>query len=125
MKIHTASPTIYVQEELSNARVLCDELKHYINKALELTESSKMKDHFYGVAGDLMVGIPRTLLRLEKALESTAMAVNKIDYEEIKSGLKPDKVDTLERVLEEVRIKIPRRLGKIDNYDSDIEEDAQ
>lgn len=106
-----ASATIYVQEELSDARLRCDQLKHYMVAALDLIHASNQVDHFYAVAGDMIHAVPETLLKLERALDAAAMAVDKIDYEEIKQILRPEKVDELERVLEEVRVRIPRRTG--------------
>ena len=108
-----ASATIYVQEELSDARLRCDELKNYVIKAMDLINASKQRDHFYAVAGDIMEAVPTTLMKLEKALEATAMAVNKIDYEELRMVLRPEKIDELERVLEDVRMKTPRRTGRV------------
>ncbi len=110
---HVSSATIYVQEELSDARLRCEELKSYIVKAIGLIQKSEKRDHFFAVAGDIITGAPETLLKLEKALQATALAVNKIDYEEIRQILRPDKVDALEKVLDEVRINIPKRTGQI------------
>jgi hypothetical protein len=108
-----ASVTIYIQEELGDARLRLDELKGQIVRALELVNASDHKDHLYAVAGDIIHSIPENLIRLERALQATAMAVNKVDYEELRQILRPEKVDDLERVLEEVRIRIPRRTGKL------------
>ena len=110
--LRTAGVTVYVQEELSDARLRCDELKNYIVKTLDLVNASPKKDHFYGVAGDLIEAIPDTLLKLEKALEATALAMNKIDYEELRSSIRPEKVDELERVLDDVRMRMPRRTSR-------------
>jgi hypothetical protein len=107
-----AGVTIYLQEELSDARLRVDELKGYVVRALELINGSTQKDHLYAVAGDLICAIPECILKAERALEATAMAVNKIDYEELRQTLRPEKVDELERILEDVRIKIPRRTGR-------------
>lgn len=106
-----ASAILYVQEELSDARLRCDELKRTISKALDLINSSEKKDHFYAVAGDLIYSAPIAVLKLEKALDATALACNELDSEEIRQVLLPSKVEELERVLDEVRIKIPRRTG--------------
>lgn len=108
----TAGVTIYLQEELSDARLRIDELKGYIVRALELVNGSSQKDHLYAVAGDIICAIPECILKAERALEATAMAVNKIDYEELRQTLRPEKVDELERILEDVRLKIPRRTGR-------------
>lgn len=109
---HISGVTVYVQEELSDARLRCDELKNYIVKALDLVNASPKKDHFYAVAGDVIEAVPETLLKLEKALAATALAMNKIDYEEIRSSIRPEKVDELERVLDDIRLRMPRRTGR-------------
>jgi hypothetical protein len=106
-----AGLTIYIQEELSDARLRCDELKNYMVKAIDLINSSDKRDHFYAVAGDIIEYAPDILLKLEKALEATAMAVNKLDYEELRVSLRPSKVEELERVLEDIRMRLPRRIG--------------
>ena len=105
-----ASGLIYVQEEISDARLRCDELKNYIAHVMGLIEDSDKKDHFYAVAGDMIQAIPQTVMLLEKALQASALAVNKIDYDELKLSLRPEKVEELERVLERVRIKMPKRV---------------
>jgi hypothetical protein len=113
MKVRTAGAMIYLQEELSDARLRCDELKGMLARALELVNASSKRDHLYAVAGDMIYGMPQTLLKLERALEASAMAVNKIDYEELRQVIRPEKVDELERILEEVRIRMPRRTGSV------------
>lgn len=113
MRSKTANATIYVQEELSDARLRCDELKNYIVKAMDLVSKSGKRDHLYAVAGDVIQAVPETLLKLERALQAASMAMNKIDYEELRQTLRPDKVDELERVLEDVRMRVPRRTGKL------------
>ncbi|HEY8095930.1 MAG TPA: hypothetical protein VIE65_07500 [Methylobacter sp.] len=105
-------PLVYVQQELSSARRNCETLKYSISQALDLINSSSKKDHFYAVAGDIIQSIPANLLAMEAALDSAAMMVDKLDYEELRQVILPEKVDELERVLEDVRIRIPRRIGK-------------
>lgn len=111
-KHRTAGATIYIQEELSDARLRADELKSYIVRALDLVHASPQRDHFYAVAGDIIHAVPECMLKLERALQAAAMAVDKYDYEELRQVLRPEKVDELERVLEEVRIRTPRRTGQ-------------
>jgi hypothetical protein len=41
------------------------------------------------------------------------MAINKIDYEELRQVIRPDKVDELEAILDEVRLNVPRRTGRL------------
>lgn len=107
----TAGATIYIQEELSDARLRADELKNYVVRALDLVHASPQRDHFYAVAGDIIHAVPECMLKLERALQAAAMAVNKFDYEELRQTLRPEKVDELERVLEDVRLRTPRRTG--------------
>lgn len=101
----TASATIYLMEELGDARLRCDQLLRYLNEAVELINKSTHKDHFFEVAGHLINEVPQTAFKLQKALEAVALAADRIDYEEIKQGLRPEKVEELERVLKDVRIR--------------------
>jgi hypothetical protein len=112
-KVRTAGITIYIQEELSDARLRCDELKHMVVKVVDLVNSSKQKDHLYGIAGDLLHSIPETLLKMERALQAAALAVNELDDQDIRQILRPEKIDELEVVLDEIRVKVPKRTGKI------------
>jgi hypothetical protein len=102
---------IYVQEELSDARLRCDELKNMMTRVLTVIDKSSARDKVYAVAGDIVHAAPDCLLKLEKALDAAAMAVNKMDYEDLRQTLRPEKVDELERVLDEVRLRLPRRTG--------------
>jgi hypothetical protein len=112
MRSVVSSATIYIQEELSDARLHCEELKSYVARAIGMIQESGKRDHFFAVAGDILSGAPDALMKLEKSLQATALAVNKLDYEEIRQVLRPEKVDALERILEDVRLKIPRRTGE-------------
>lgn len=105
---------VYLQEELTDARMRCDQLKRYVSEAVKLVNNSTHRDHFFEVAGNLLFGIPDALFKLDKALDATALAASRLDYEELKSQLKPEKVDELEQVLEDVRIRhINRRSDPI------------
>jgi hypothetical protein len=101
---------VYLQEELTDARMRCDQLKNFVDKAVRLISQSSHRDHFYEIAGDVIYGLPDALFRLDKALDATALAASRLDYEELKQSLKPEKVEELERVLKDVRIRhIDRR----------------
>jgi len=105
-----AGALVYLQEELTDARLRCDQLKGFVDKAVRLIAQSTHRDHFYEVAGDVIYGLPDALFRLDKALDATALAASRLDYEELKQQLKPEKVEELERVLKDVRIRhIDRR----------------
>lgn len=96
-------------EELGDARLRCGQLKKYVEDAVKLIEKSGQRDHFYEVAGHLLYGIPDTLLKLDKALNASVMAVAKWDYEEIKDELLPEKVDQLEAALDDIRVRRVQR----------------
>lgn len=114
MKNRTATgATIYLQEELSKARLHTENIKHWIVKAYNLINASENRDHFFSVAGDIIHALPREVHALECSLNSSAIVLNKVDYEELRQVIRPDMIEELERVLEDVRLKIPRRTGKL------------
>lgn len=105
-----AGITVYLMEELTDARLRCDQLKKFVDRAARHISESTHRDHFYEVAGDLIYGIPDALFRLDKALDAAALAASRLDYEELKQELKPEKAEELEQVLKDVRIRhIDRR----------------
>jgi len=105
----TASAMVYMIEELGDARLRCDQLLRYIERAVQLIEKSSHRDHFFEVAGDLIRAVPETTFKLHKALQAVALAADRLDYEEIKQDLRPEKVEELERVLKDVRIRHVQR----------------
>ena len=114
-----AGPIIFLVEELSDARMRCEQLKQYVQEAMTLIEKSSHKDHFFEIAGHLLQGIPQTLFKLDKALGATALAASKMDYDELSNNLKPEKVDELEKALEDSRIHyVQRRSGETAMLDS-------
>lgn len=100
-----AGISIFLLEELGDARLRHAQLKKYIDEAISLIEKSEHRDHFFEVAGHLLHGIPECLLKMGKALEAAALAAARLDYEEIKDDLRPEKVEELEKALEDVRIR--------------------
>ncbi len=113
----SAAAIAYVQEELARARTSTERIKRSVVHAMGLIQASSRRDHFFAVAGDIIYDVPRALQDLEYALDTAAMAVNKIDYEELRQVIRPDKVDELEAVLEEVRLHVPRRTGRLPSED--------
>ncbi len=104
-----AGAVLYLVEELGDARLRCDQLVRYIDRAVQLVDKSPEKDHIFEVAGDLLRAIPETAFKLNKALQAVALAAGRIDYEELKQELRPEKVEELERVLKDVRIRHVQR----------------
>ena len=100
---------VYLMEELGDARLRCAQLKRYIKEATDLIEKSDHRDHFFEVAGHLIQGVPDLLMRLDHALDASAMAASRLDYDEIKNGLKPEKAEELENVLQDVRLRYLNR----------------
>ena len=114
-KFTASGSMIYLVEELGDARLRATQLKEFVAEVLDLINKSDKKDHFYEVAAHLIQGIPDTLFKLDKALDAAAMAAAKMDYEEVKQGLKPEKADELERALEDVRLRyLDRRSAEMD-----------
>lgn len=105
----TAGATIYLVEELSDARLRCDQLIRYVGEATRLVEASPQREVIFEAAGHLIYSIPHVVFRLQKALQAAALATNKLDSEEIKSDLRPEKVKQLEDVLQDVRIRQVQR----------------
>ena len=104
---------IYLVEELGDARLRCAQLKKYVKEATDLIEKSEERDHLFEVAAHLIYGIPDVLFKLEKALDASAMAAARIDYEEIKDNIKPEKADDLEDAMDSVRLRyLQRRSGE-------------
>ena len=100
---------VYLIEELGDARLRCAQLKKYVKDATDIIEKSEHRDHFFEVAGNLIYGIPDSLMKLDKALDATALAAGRLDYEEIKNGLRPEKADELESALQETRLRYLNR----------------
>ena len=100
---------IYLTEELGDARLRAAQLQRYVAQATDLIEKSEHRDHFFEVAAHLIHGIPQTLFKMSKALDASALAAARLDYEEIKQGLRPEKADELEDVMEDTRLRYLNR----------------
>jgi hypothetical protein len=107
--------TVYLLEELGDARLRCAQLKKYVKEAIDLIEKSPQRDHFFEVAAHLIHGVPDVLFKMEKALDASAMAAARLDYEEIKDNLKPEKADELEDALQDVRLRYLQRRSETDS----------
>lgn len=105
----TAGVTVYLMEELGDARMRCDQLVRYVDEAIKLVEASPQKEAVFEAAGHLTRSIPETTFKLQKALQAVALAATRLDYEEIKQELRPEKVEQLEKVLQDVRIRQVKR----------------
>lgn len=108
-----ANATVYLMEELGDARLRCAETVAYVSELIEIVDAlpKQERERVFEVAGHLVQAFPETVFKLEMALKAVALAASKMDYEELKQDLRPEKVDKLEEVLEEVRIRPVRRQG--------------
>lgn len=117
----TAGLTVYLMEELGDARLRCEELVRYVAEATKLIEKSTHRDHFFEVAGHLIQGVPEALFKLQKALQAVSLAASRMDYEELKQELRPEKVDELEQVLKDIRIRhVQRRSDPIRPWEQNM-----
>ena len=117
--------TVFLLEELGDARLRCNQLKDYIGEATRLIEKSEQREHFFEVAGHLLHGIPDTLMRLSKALDAAAMAAAKWDYESVKEDLRPEKAEQLEDALKDVRTRRVERRSSNPEFAMKTHEAAQ
>lgn len=74
-------------EGVTHSRVEVHRLRHLVNRAMRLIEASDHRDHFFQMAGDVIVGIPRRLTALETDLDRTGLALSKMGAEFLESRL--------------------------------------
>lgn len=103
-----ASGLQFIQHELSEARLLCDQLKSIVNFALEIVHSSSHRDAIYAVAGDIIKSVPQMIHDIDNSLSAAATAANKMDNEELQFQIRPEKLDVLNQILDDVRMKFPQ-----------------
>jgi len=63
---------------VGEARAEALRLRHMVNRGRKLIETSDHRDHFYQMAGDLIVGVPERLDKIEALLDRTSYALVKI-----------------------------------------------
>lgn len=76
-----------IMEGTTRARVDGHRLRHLMDRALKLIEASEHKDHFYQVAGDIIMGAPRLVDMLDQDLDRTLLALSKMGEEFLDSRL--------------------------------------
>ena len=74
-------------EGVSMARIETHRLQHLVNRAKQLVDTSKEKDHLYQVAGDLILAFPQRMDHLIVALDRTSLALSKMGEEFLTSRL--------------------------------------
>jgi hypothetical protein len=67
-----------ITEGVTRARIDAHRLRHLIDRGLHLIEDSEHREHFYQMAGDLIMGVPERLQSLELALDRTSLALSKM-----------------------------------------------
>ena len=103
--------TVFLLEEIGDARLRFSQLKQHLDEATQLVEKSGKREHLFEVAGHLLHGIPEIVAKMGTALDTAALAAARLDYEEIKDQIRPAKVEQLERALKDVRVRRVRRRG--------------
>ncbi len=76
-----------IMEGVSSARVEAYRLRHLLNRTMSLVEESVAKDHLYQVGGDIIMGFPERLHRLEQTLDRTSYALSKMGVSHLKERL--------------------------------------
>lgn len=74
-------------EGVSSARVEAHRVRHLVNRALKLVESSEMKAHLQQVAGDIILALPQRLDQMERHLDRTALALSKMGQDFLEARL--------------------------------------
>ena len=72
---------------VSEARVEAHRLRHLVNRGQHLVDKSNFRDHLYEVAGDLVLGMPERLSKLEAVLDRTSYALSLMGEEFFKGRL--------------------------------------
>lgn len=72
---------------MNGARVDAHRIHHLLDKITKLIETSPHKEHIYQVAGDIIVGMPALLDRLERQLDATGYALALMGKEHLQERL--------------------------------------
>lgn len=79
-------------EGVASARVEAHRLRHLVNRALKIIEQSDHKEAIFQRAGDLIVGVPMRLDRLENVLDRTSYALTLMGRDFLKGRIsQPDR----------------------------------
>ena len=74
-------------EGVALARVETHRMRHLVERALGLIEKSPEKEHLYQVAGDIILGMPQRLDKMEVVLDRTGLALSKMGEEFLEARL--------------------------------------
>ena len=77
-------------EGVAQARLETHRLRHMTTRALKLIEASPAKEHFYKVAGDLIMIAPKRIEDLEQTLDRTSYALAKLGADHLRDRLTID-----------------------------------
>lgn len=96
-----------LSEGVSSARVEAYRMRHMVNRATEIVEKSVAKDHLYQVAGDIIVGMPQRLDRIEQILDRTSYALAKMGDAHLKQRLPISDRELVEESLDRAEMISP------------------
>lgn len=88
-----------LMEGVSQARIEAHRLQHLISRAQDLVENSPEKESLYQIAGDVIVGLPRRLEKLVRALDRTSLALSKMGEDFLESRLPIDDKTMIEEAV--------------------------
>lgn len=74
-------------EGVAQARLDAHRLRHLLTRALNLVEHSPAKEHFYEVAGDMIMLAPRRMDALETSLDRTSYALSVLGTDHLRERL--------------------------------------
>lgn len=91
-------------EGVSGTRIELHRLKHALNRALSLVESSEKREHLYEVAGDLIESAPKQIAKMERLLDRTSFALSNMGETFLKARLP---IEDRTRVQEAIQVGNP------------------
>jgi len=74
-------------EGVTRARLEAHRLRHLTTRAQELIDASEHREHFYQMAGDIIVAVPTRLEQLEVVLDRTGLALAKMGQDFLEARL--------------------------------------
>lgn len=85
---------------VTDARVETHRLHRLVDKVLTLVETSEAREHLYQVAGDLIMGIPARIVRIESRLDETSYALALMGEDHLKDRLQLDRRVLVEETID-------------------------
>lgn len=91
-------------EAVASARVEAHRLRQLMHRALYLIDSSEKREHFYQIAGDVILSSPDRMTHLERHLNRASYALAEIGTDVLKDSLPLSDRNVVEDGLETANI---------------------